>query len=225
MSKDNIQKWFERVDNNDVREGKLAYVNYNKVMLSFSNFYNVDIRKVTAVFVALSPNNSYDKNIRSLATVLDGFVKGTPLELIKVSTYKHCRDRAYSYLAGVEFDQPNRGLKILSFYKNILNPSDKNWVTVDGHIKALYVDQELTMKEALVGKREYREIDKALKEVACEKNLIPNQLQAILWFTRKRVLGINYTPQLAMFGQQDDKWNTLYLAEEVIPYDNYKKMP
>ena len=223
MSYRNLLLMYQQADETDITEGKNAYNNYNKVMKDFSEYYGVSLNKVTAAFVALSPNNSYPKNIKSLASVLHGFVNNIPCEKIKVSTYNHCRDRAYSYLKNTIFDTPERGLKTLSFYHNILDPNNKNWVTVDGHIKATFVNKNLTMKEAIIkSKKEYFQIQDKIKIIADIEQLIPNQVQAIIWFTRKRTLGIDYKPQLSLFTKKEDKWGTIYKAEEVIPYANYK---
>lgn len=221
MSVRNLRVMYRNADADDIREGKLAYSRYNQVMRNFADHYGNTLEQTTAAFCALSPNNDYYGNLRSLASVLQGVQQGTPLQSITVSTYKHCRDRAHGYASGaVSFVGTVKGLKIRSFYFNIIDPSDAQHVTIDGHMKAAYVAQRLTMKQALIrGPVEYREIVAAAKRLAKSEGLIPNQLQAIIWFARKRTERVKYDPQLDMFqNDTSDKWRTLVAVKDALPY-------
>lgn len=220
MSLANLQTLFSKADADDRAEGELAYARYNLVMRMFADHYGVPVDRATAAFVALSPNNDYFGNLRSLASVLEGIRAGTPVQDITVSTYKHCRDRAYAYATGQEpFDVPTRGLKTLSFYHNILDPSHRGYVTVDGHMVCAYHGKHQTMKDAKVrGRQHYEMIRLATCELAHDAGLIPNQAQAIIWFARKRIFNVKYDPQLNLFGSADDRWNTVVLPTEARPY-------
>lgn len=221
MSLANLRKVFKLADADDRREGQLAYRRYNDTMRMFSDFYGVPIEGVTAAFVALSPNSDYHGNLRSLASVLHAIQQGAPVENVTVSTYKHCRDRAYRYATGAEpFVTPERGPKTLAFYHNILDPEDKAHVTVDGHIVCAYHGVDRTMVEAKVrGRKEYRQISADMQKLAKREGLVPCQAQAIIWFARKRTLGIKYTAQLSLFADPTDKWNTRLHPKDVKPYE------
>lgn len=220
MTIDNLRAMFQRADAVDLREGQLAYPRYHAVMRDLAERYGVPIEKVIAAFVALSPNNDYISNLRSLVSVLDGAQRGLPLHSIKVSTYNHCRDRAYAYVAqGQNFLEKAVGLKIRSFYRNVLNPSDHRYVTVDGHVVAAWRGKNLTMKEALVnGRKEYRQIETAIKSLAFDAFMLPNQYQAVLWFTRKRVFNIKAKLQHDFFLPSDDVWQTYQDINSIRPF-------
>lgn len=220
MSKQNLKAMFERADAIDMREGLLAYQRYHQVMSDISLKFGSPIELVIAAFVALSPNNDYVSNLRSLVSVVTGIKNGLPLKDIKVSTYKHCRDRAFSYLKGeVDFISQVKGPKIINFYHNVLRPDDNRWVTVDGHICAAWRGKNLTMKEAIVrNKREYDNIAGAIKQLAFEQFMLPNQYQAVLWFTRKRIFNIKAKLQLGLFSPADDVWNTYHDINELRPF-------
>jgi len=216
---DNIAKWWRRADEIDRAEGALAYVRYRQVMEVFAKRFAVPLDRVTAAFVALSPNTDYLSNLRSLVSVLDGVTRGADQQSIVVSTYNHNRDRAIRYVTGeAQFVAPNRGRKILSFYDNILYPATSPRVTVDGHMVAIWRDQELTMKEATVRPGEYDQIEAEVRRLAFYHHLVPCEVQAILWFARKRVLGIKFEAQLDLFADPADKWGTLRLAHDLQPY-------
>lgn len=216
----NLRKMYEQAYKEDFDEGILAYMRYNKVISMFSEEYGVSFERTLSAFVALSPNNDYFGNLRSLASVLSGYRQGRDVSDITISTYNHCRDRAFQYVTGErDFLATSKGLKIRSFYFNILSPEDPVPVTIDGHMKAAYEGEAMTMKQAVVGtKAEYFRIANATKRIAKREGLLPNQLQAIIWFTRKRVFGIKYAPQLRLFGDPSDTWRTVITPEEAKPY-------
>ncbi|MER9706047.1 hypothetical protein NKJ10_17630 [Mesorhizobium sp. M0204] len=205
----NLMRMYLAADATDRAEGARAYARYHGLMGRIADRYGTDLARVVGGFVALSPNSDYVGNVRSLISVLDGIRDGRPCHDITVSTYKHCRNRAYAYLTGKEdFMTHAKGLKTRAFYMNVLDPTDPDYVTVDGHIYGAWVGQNLTMKKALVSPRKYRVVEADLKLLAAVLGKIPNEVQATIWFARKRVLGIKYNAQLGLFAPADDKWGT-----------------
>lgn len=221
MSRANLERMFARADADDLREAAQAYFRYHRLMREIADAYTQPFERTVAAFAALSPNNDYVGNLRSLVSVLDGIKAGAPLESIVVSTYKHCRDRAYSYLVGAEqFPQRTTGLKILNFYMNIIDPTDLRWVTIDGHMCAAYRgDDAATMKDAIVRSRaEYEEIAFVVKECARAHFMLPHQYQAAIWFARKRTLRVRFDAQINLFRPRDDLWQISHPVAELKPY-------
>lgn len=226
MSVKNLAKMFEQADAIDIMEGMVAYERYNIVMRRIAKKFDVPLEIVCAVFCALSPNSDYFGNLRSTVSVLQGLRDGIPHGQIVVSTYNHCKLRAIDYARGVAaFVSDERGPKILNFYHNILQPHSSRWVTIDGHMVAIWRDQpKATMKESIVHRREYEVIADAVKRFAFYHFMLPQQMQAILWFVRKRTLNVRYDPQLAIEFSTDalanfsDAWKTLRNVDEIQPY-------
>lgn len=220
MPEKELESLFERADGVDYVEGQLAYVRYNMVMRSLAECYGVRIDRVVAAFCAMSPNNDYTGNLRSLVSVLDGYKRGLMFDDVQISTYRHCGQRAWSYVTGeVDFASTVGGLKITNFYWNILQPENVGYVTIDGHMCAAWRGTRATMKEAIVkSDRAYNEIAYAVKRLAFSRFLIPNQYQAIIWFVRKRVFEIKYDPQVDMFTPHDDLWRTQRNVKDIEPF-------
>ncbi len=216
----NLEKMFKQADAIDMEEGLLAYQRYHMVMAEMSMAYSIELEKVIAVFVSLSPNNDYVGNLRSTVSVLAGISAGVPEEQVTISTYKHCRKRAFQYARGERnFLKETKGQKIINFFHNVLDPSDNRYVTIDGHMSAIWQNKNLTMKEAIVRhKREYNEISDAVKKLAFREMMLPNQLQAILWFTRKRVRNIKSENQFDLLLPKGDLWRTIRNLKELRPY-------
>lgn len=217
---DNLAWMLRQADDIDWNEGQTAYRKYNQIMTEYADKYGYSLEKTTAAFCALSPNNDYVGNLRSLTSVFEGLANGVDPDDIVISTYNHCKHRAIHYLTGAaEFDSPKRGPKILSFYKNIINPECPEHVTIDGHIAAAFCgDPNLVMKDVLMTRGIYRRISAGVNHLANEMNLLPNQLQAIIWFTRKRIYKIKYVPIIDLFAEPDDVWRILIPLDELPPY-------
>lgn len=219
MTYANLKAMYAQADDVDRREGALAYSRYNALLGEVAGHYEFDMEPTVAAFAALSPNNDYLGNLRSLVSLLTGIRKNKPCDDIVVSTYKACRNRAHAYATGsVSFPRTVRGPKIRAFYFNILDPDARQHVTIDGHMAAAYRANGGTMKENLVKPREYAQIARAVKRLASYEGLIPNQIQATLWFTRKRLLNVLYDGQYDLFSDPNDRWKTLMRVEAIKPY-------
>lgn len=210
-----MYKLADRVDRD---EGSIAYIRYSTLMLEIANHYNADYLDVTAAFVAMSPNSDYMGNLRSLITMLNCVRDGQSLDKIKVSTFRHARNRAYKYLIGAEnFWTTTKGPKIRNFFKNITEPGNADYVTIDGHIVAAWKGKNLTMKQAIIKPTLYRIIADDVKEFAQELRILPNQLQATLWFARKRLYAIK-VPHADLFLPRNDQWRIMHRVSQIRPY-------
>lgn len=214
----NLEKLLDQADNIDRHEGMLAYPRYHQVMRKLATHYGFPFNQVVAAFVSLSPNNDYWGNLRSTVTLLHGISEGWPLAQINCSTYRHCLGRAYQYAMGhKDFEKETKGPKITNFYRNILDPDDTRWVTVDGHMVGAWRGVKQTMKELIPKRREYADIKHAVQLIAFDRYLPPSAVQAILWFARKRLLNIKYDAQLDWLSQ-GDAWKTNREPAEIPPF-------
>lgn len=220
----NLASVFARADAEDRSTGLHIYCKYRDLMCEFSDRYHYPLERVVAAFVSLSPNNDYVGNLRSLLSLCEGIESHYSLERIKVSTYRACLQRAYNYLIGEkEFLQETCGYKIINFYHNVLRPHDNRFVTIDGHVSAIWRGGliPMTMKDAVIRSgSEYDQIACAVKQLAFSEFLLPNQYQAILWLTRKRLLGIKYDPQLSLFADvcRDKEWGQHLTLADLEPF-------
>lgn len=219
MSIDNLEAMFGRADTTDYNEGLSAYPRYHIVMQKIAGHYGFSLEQVCAAFCSLSPNSDYVGNLRSTVSVLDGINRGIDPELVTVSTYKHCQRRAYAYAMGHrDFWTESKGPKIKSFYRNILDPTDSRFVTIDGHMSAIWQGKRLTMREALIPARTYEIIRRGVIALAFRHFILPCQMQAILWFARKRIENVVYDPQMNLFADGSDLWQTIREPDTILPY-------
>lgn len=219
MSYANLKAILHQADEIDRREGRLAYPRYNELLAEIADRYKFGLKETVAAFAALSPNNDYLGNLRSLVSLLDGINTGRSLDAITVSTYKACRNRAYGYATRqVSFEDTVRGPKIRAFYFNILDPADRRHVTIDGHMVAAYRANAGTMKQNIVRPSEYVRVAATVRRLASREGLIPNQVQATIWFARKRILNVKYDGQFDLFDAPDNRWKTKINIDEIRPF-------
>lgn len=217
---DNIRAVFARADETDLSEGLVAYVRYREMMQRLAERFGYALEVVTAVFCALSPNNDYLGNLRSTVTLLEAHKEGRRFNEVRISTYRACGERAWSYLDGEDFWSTTKGPKIRSFYRNILDPTDSYYVTIDGHMVSIWLGRRLRMKQAAISRFSYAKLAHDFRAVAFENFIRPSQLQSILWFTWKRINRIVYDGQRELFNPDaaDDLWKICRPIEEIKPF-------
>ncbi len=224
MSVENVEAAFRRVDFVDFQEGIRAYGNYRLTLEAMAQHWGggdgFPLDRTVAAFVSLSPANDYAGNLRSLATVMQGVAAGWATREITVTTFNACRARAIVYLRGErDFLTVTRGPKIRAFYRNIMDPLDPLPVTIDGHMVNLWLGRRMTMTEVANDRGwKYRVVADDFRTVARRHCLLPNQLQAMLWFTWKRIHDILAVHQLSLLRPQD-QWGLRVRPEDVRPFE------
>ncbi|HEY9282355.1 MAG TPA: hypothetical protein VIP46_02775 [Pyrinomonadaceae bacterium] len=219
---DNILSVFRQADQFDLGEGLSAYFHYRQMMESLGIHYGYPLEQVAAAFSALSPNNDYIGNLRSLVTVLLGHKEGRTPDEITVTSYRACARRAYLYLDGVPFLDHARGPKTRSFFVNIMQPWLPHFVTVDGHMVSVWKGERLRMKEVATSKavssyRRYERVADDFRLVAHRLGILPSQVQAVAWFVWKRINDIVFESQLSLL-RPGDQWRLHLTPAEIKPY-------
>ena len=133
--------------------------------------FNRPLHQVVGVIAALSPNNTWERNLIDAELFL-----ASPSIETKVCTFKQNRRKA---LVILETDDVTRiseilnGRKTQSFYNNIMYPHTSQAVTVD-----LWMYRIAEMKQGI---KSYRIIEQAVLDASAELRVLPHQLQAVAW--------------------------------------------
>lgn len=151
------------------------YFRVNEYCVTLSETYSVPLVKVAGILSALSPNNSFASNIKSLEAFLR--TKGN----CKVTTYNSQKIKALTILNAsdsITIDEVKKilgGLKTMAFFDNIVRPETSQDVTID-----LWMIRHFGIKGSLTPKR-YKDASNKIKKLANSLNLLPHQVQAKLW--------------------------------------------
>jgi hypothetical protein len=232
---DNILKVFARADRTDLDEGLAAYFRYRQTMEAVGKLYGYTLEQTAAAFSALSPNNDYVGNLRSLVSVIVAHKEARErgeepgeTERFTVSSYRACARRALLYLSGTPFLEHAKGPKTRSFYLNITQPWLPYHVTVDGHMVSVWTGERLRVKEvarskALGSGRRYGRVADDFRLVAYRLGILPNQVQAVTWFAWKRINRIVFDSQMSLL-RPSDQWNLHMRPEEIRPFEYTENM-
>jgi len=221
----NILNVLNQVNECDYNEGLLAYPRYNKTLKQIADQANLPLFQVAGVFAALSPNTDYIKNLKSCLTVCQGFIQGKKQTECTVATYNHNREKAWRILKGEHFYSVFKGLKVRNFWRNITEPSHPEAVTIDRHMVNVAAGKIRRLTKAGISKREYTQLKREFQLIAEKEKILPSQLQAVLWFTWKRINNIVYhgAGNNPLLFPCANEWNVFVPIEKITPYETKPK--
>lgn len=202
--KRNLHKVFDLCNLADKADAMNSYFRYRDICAEIAKNHNSTLKVVAAVFSALSPNNDYIGNVRDAISVM-AFRCGR-IDQPKVHTYRQNLNKALEIAFG-RLDPMHAfpALKTKNFFRNILDPEDPEWVTIDGHmINAFRMDKKANVKGLKFNDKQYEEIKECVIELAMVEKLLPNQFQAICWVSWKAMNGRKYSRQTELMPM--DAW-------------------
>jgi hypothetical protein len=198
---ENLLKVYSKSTNYERQLGKEAYQNYHILTTGIAKEFGFPFYVGPAVFSALSPNSDYLGNLRDVRVLLKAKAEGRSLSDFSVHTYGNNKRKAWE-IANCSINPLNLIVanKTRNFYLNCLCPEARKPITIDGHI----YNAARGIRENLVGLRgftpkKYEEIAQSMRNLAKDLSLIPNQLQAIIWMTWKRLHHAVHSDQLEIW--------------------------
>jgi hypothetical protein len=202
----NLISIFQAAKPEGIEAAKASYWRYHDILEAIALPLGYSMRRAAGVFAALSPNSHYLGNLKGARDMLRAAKAGKEIEDFKVNTYDHNKEKAWRIAKG--WGAPSDEItanKTRAFFYNILTPNDPEHVTVDGHIYWAWFGR----RGRLAGKRDndglpvapsisddlYSEISEAVRIVSDIGRLIPNQAQAVIWQTYRRIHNIQSSRQ------------------------------
>jgi hypothetical protein len=192
---DNIESIYNQSNESEKHSGSVWYDSASKQALEISKDTGIDYGKIVYCIAALSPRNSWERNIcdvRNLACVLSAEVS--------CGTFHANKQKALQCLLSSDFEFKRdieklavKGYKVKAFARLIYNPQDYYSVCVDTHAIGIAhghrysVDDKNLLPSIFGNKARYDSIAQAYRELAYTLEILPHQLQAITWLTWKRI--------------------------------------
>lgn len=201
----NLLRVYDAGTSEERLEAILSYQRYNAMMQSISDATGYSLEIACGVFAALSPNNSYVSNLRNAMHLLKMHKAGKDISEFKVNTYNNNKRKAWLMAGGTDPMDLFKGLKTKAFFNNILDPSNPDWITVDGHMFWAWQGRKGRVKSrthseaANVTGKMYREISDGIRLVAEFRNVIPCQAQGVIWQNWRRMHNVMGAQQRELF--------------------------
>lgn len=194
-----ILKVFADATPEEIQTGIDWYAVANREAQALADDHGMPLHVVVGVIAALSPNNRWERNLIDAASMLQAWKDGASVENVTVCTYKPMRAKAWLILethkvcdggADVEtvLDILN-GQKIVAFAECILG---RDACCIDGH--ALNIArgkrEALTSDKTHIGKRLFRDLQRAYSNAGKLRGYTAFEMQAITWTVWRRQHGI-----------------------------------
>ena len=180
----NLDFFFNIATKQDIKAGLIWYKDANKQAVNIAKKYNLDVYKVSQVISALSPRNKWKQNLKDAEKLCEAFTLGLHPVDIKVCTFHTNKFKAFNILAN-NINITNNSLKTFNFVNNIAYLNN-DFLTVDiWHLRACFKDN-ISIKNASIGKTAYQQIKRLTIKKANKLNLQGFELQAIIWITTQK---------------------------------------
>ena len=180
----NLDFFFNIATKQDIKAGLSWYKDANKQAVNIAKKYNLDVYKVSQVISALSPRNKWKQNLKDAEKLCEAFTLGLHPVDIKVCTFHTNKFKAFNILAN-NINITNNSLKTFNFVNNIAYLNN-DFLTVDiWHLRACFKDN-ISIKNASIGKTAYQQIKRLTIKKANKLNLQGFELQAIIWITTQK---------------------------------------
>ncbi len=164
----------------EVSQGMVWYQEAHDYAQYLADKYSHSSNSVCGIIAALSPSVRWDRNKLEAEWLMQSNLEDYEMEPFNFTTYGQGVIKAQRIYSMEKFEWFNEktGPKTYHFFHNILNPESPDWVTIDRHsyytIFGKYSNSGIKIAP-------YRKLAEHYKKAAKKLNILPNQLQAILW--------------------------------------------
>lgn len=175
------------------REGAEWYERANDQVVKMAAKYGQPQSTCAGVIAALSPNNSWQRNIIDAHNIIRSYVLhgSDDARQVKVCTFGMNKEKAIDILSGKDPLDVLGGLKVRSFYRLLFVP-DCNDVCIDGHAYSIWCGERVTTSGApRIPPSLYERIQADYREATDRINAtlgttyLPSQVQAITWIVHR----------------------------------------
>lgn len=222
MNREEMLQWmrdeFDQITDKDRERFFQWYFDANKSAAELGDKYGIGLERAASVIAISSPNHKWEKNLLAAERAIQGYFENEDVfkdmdpkaivDIWKKTTglpltgyWKTWLPRAIQVLRGGDIGEWTTGVKVRSFYNNIVNPWDSTSVTVDGWMvigmNRLF-DRKIGMQAITkwirgrglkgVGAKSWRAKNglynyyaSIISDLAKEKGVRPHQIQAALW--------------------------------------------
>jgi len=177
----NITNVYRRADADTVAAGSGWYAVAHNIAHEQARRYGLTFSQCAGIIAALSPSTAWGRNVTLAETMCSTGDASHP--------YGLCIDRARAIRNGGHAESILGGRKVRSFYANIVSPTVAGTVTIDRHAVAAAWGTVHVPDKILERAGAYQRVAGAYRTAARQLELLPHQLQAIVWVQWRQETG------------------------------------
>lgn len=171
------------------RAGLTWYERARQEASEIAKRHRVSLECAIGVISALSPRNPWEYNLVATDVCLRVILAGGSASDFKVRTYNGNKEKAVMIAKGEAPTSILSGSKTRDFYQNILEPSHKTVVVLDGHALHVALGKIAALEEApSLSDKCYHFFADCYRQACLEINadslvggILPSQVQAVAW--------------------------------------------
>lgn len=161
-------------------QGKYWYSDAHEKVKALSGIYGKDFRIIAAMVSVLSVGVRWERNIAETQLLCDALAHDNEIPRKNMSTYSKQLDKAVALWKQNDAENVERligmGDKTLNFYRAICEPHGEHVVVDRWILRAAGYTKPNFPKS-----KPYRDISKAIKDIAKEAECCPPEIQATIW--------------------------------------------
>jgi hypothetical protein len=186
-----ILRFYELASLSELQDGLTWYAEANKYARELAKRFDLSLQQVAGLIAVFSPQAGWVENKRYTVSFLysPNVRVRSQVQTNKAKQILKLTNEADIYNAQSINDA---AWKTKAFFKNILNPDLDDSVTIDRHAIASCIQrpENVSALDATYGdltKSQYEFFQSCYIKAARQVNVLPHQLQAIVWVTYRRV--------------------------------------
>lgn len=181
----NIRAVFDGATQAERLEGMQWYLKAHIEIDATASKYRMPTSYVAGVVAALSPGNSWERNLEHARILIHDFKQGLRGgDLPMVGSYGRANVlKAERILLGEIPLAVLGGLKVRAFYECLLNPWNPKdaAVCIDRHAKSVAIGYRVADKDSVPTPKQYEVLAAAYRAAANELQVAPHVVQAVTW--------------------------------------------
>lgn len=181
-----ILRTYDSATDDERHDGHGWYRSVHGIAADLASEYALSVPAAVGIIAALSPQTSWDLNVRNAYTLASTGTAPTLGLSVRKAQAILAGVRPETVFAPANPERPQYGAKVRAFYSCILAPDTTDAVCLDRHAYAIAHGLGGNPKGLeLVG--EYDRTSHAYRLAARRRNLLPHQIQAVTWLAWRRV--------------------------------------
>jgi hypothetical protein len=181
----NFESTLLQANDFEKRAGFFWYLDSHNYIKEMSVSLNVKFDLACGIVAVLSPMLAWSENL-NLAHQLIKFNGKLPAS-VKSSAFPLNIEKARKMLKAKRVFPYLRGVKVVEFYHNILNPLDPDHVTIDTFMLACHYNKNEGLGRYFTEKH-IGPLKQIIRGLGIKYSLLPCQVQATIWLTYHRIV-------------------------------------